>query len=122
MGYFLFLNGGSSNFYLASIVFGIAFVVPKALFSLRRAHLDINLLMILAVIGALVIQEWFEQALSLFYFARSLFRAVESREARKAIAQLLDLAPKQARVIHSLTGVLEEREIESVKVGELLSH
>lgn len=120
----LFLVLGLSvhrDFYLGSIFFGVTFVVPKAFFSLRRAHLDINLLMILAVIGALVIQEWFEASSVAFLFSLALFLEQWSLDkARKAIHQLLDLAPRQARVIHPLTGVLEECDIQAVKVGELL--
>lgn len=48
--------------YLLAVVAGIYFVLPKAWFALRRARPDMNLLMAIAVCGAIAIGEWFEAA------------------------------------------------------------
>ena len=59
-------------FYGAAIVCGAWFVAPKAWFALRRMRPDMNLLMTIAVIGAVLIGEWFEAATVSFLFALSL--------------------------------------------------
>lgn len=58
--------------YLAGIVAGGWLVAPKALFALRRTRPDMNLLMTIAVIGAVIIGEWLEGSLVAFLFALSL--------------------------------------------------
>ncbi|MBI3211411.1 MAG: cation-translocating P-type ATPase [Simkania negevensis] len=50
-------------FYLISIVFGVYFVLPKVLLSAKTLHPDMHLLIFLAVIGAAVIGQWFEDHL-----------------------------------------------------------
>ena len=101
-------------FYGAAIAFGIRYVLVKAWFAARQLRPDMNLLMVVAVTGAIVIGEWFEAAAVTFLFALSL--ALESwsvDRARRAIAALLDLAPPVARVRSEEGG---ERE---VPVGEV---
>ena len=86
--------------YLAAVLLGIRFVVVKAWYALRSLRPDMNLLMTVAVIGAMAIDEWFEAATVAFLFALSL--ALESwsvGRARHAIAALLDLAPPTARLL-----------------------
>ena len=58
--------------YGAAIVCGAWFVAPKGWFALRRLRPDMNLLMTIAVIGAVLIGEWFEAATVSFLFALSL--------------------------------------------------
>ena len=79
--------------YALAIALGARFVVVKALSAARRRRPDINLLMVIAVCGALGIGEWFEAATVTFLFSLSL--ALEGwsiGRARRAIAVLLDLA------------------------------
>ena len=86
--------------YVAAALLGARFVIVKAWFSARNLRPDMHLLMTVAVIGAMVIGEWFEAATVSFLFALSL--ALESwsvGRARRAIASLLDLAPPTARVL-----------------------
>jgi Cd2+/Zn2+-exporting ATPase len=85
--------------YAFAIGFGVRFVLPKAWFAARRLRPDMNLLMVVAVIGAIGIGELFEAATVAFLFALSL--ALESwsvGRARRAISALLDLAPPTVRV------------------------
>ncbi len=87
-------------FYFVSTVTGVWLVAPKAWYSLRRARPDMNLLMIIAVIGALVIGQWLEASSVAFLFAVSL--ALESwsvSRAKRAVAALMELAPVEARII-----------------------
>ena len=86
--------------YVIAILAGIWTALPKAWFALKRLRPDMNLLMTIAVLGAVGIGEWFEGATVAFLFALSL--ALESwsvGRARRAVAALLDLAPEMARVL-----------------------
>jgi Cd2+/Zn2+-exporting ATPase len=93
------LTLASRALYLLAVLAGGWFVVPKAWFALRRLRPDMNLLMTLAVAGALGIGDWLEAATVAFLFSLSL--ALESwsvGRARRAVSALLDLAPPTARV------------------------
>lgn len=107
--------------YLGAILCGVVYVLPKAYFSLRRLSLDMNLLMIVAIIGAIGIQEWFEAATVAFLFALALLLEQWSvGRARKAISALMELTPTLARVINPNTGELKDTEVENVRVGETI--
>ena len=82
-----------------AVACGARHVIVKAFYALKRFRADMNLLMTIAVIGALFIDEWFEAATVSFLFALSL--AIESwsiGRARHAVEALLDLAPSTVRV------------------------
>ena len=84
--------------YLLGILTGGFHVAPKAWLAARRLRPDMNLLMTLAVIGALVIGEAFEAATVSFLFALSLtLEAWSVGRARRAVAALLDLSPPTIR-------------------------
>jgi len=86
-------------FFLA-IVFGAWLVAPKAWSSARRMSPDMNLLMIVAVSGAILLGAYFEAATVAFFFSLSLYLESWSvGRARNAVSALLDLAPPTARVI-----------------------
>jgi Cd2+/Zn2+-exporting ATPase len=102
--------------YLAAIVAGGWYVVPKALFALRRLRPDMNLLMTIAVIGAVIIGEWLEAALVSFLFAVSLaLEAWSVGRARRAVEALLNLAPSTARVLSN--GRETEVAVNEVAIG-----
>ncbi|WP_199190549.1 MULTISPECIES: cation-translocating P-type ATPase [unclassified Nitratireductor] len=85
-----------------AIIFGVWLVAPKAWSSARRLSPDMNLLMVVAVAGAVGLGEYFEAATVAFFFALSLYLESWSvGRARNAVAALLDLAPATARVIRS---------------------
>lgn len=86
--------------YVAAVLLGARFVAVKAWYAARNLRPDMNLLMTVAVLGAMAIGEWFEAATVSFLFALSL--AIESwsvGRARRAISELLDLAPATARLL-----------------------
>lgn len=88
--------------YLAGVLSGGFLVAPKALSALRRLRPDMNLLMCIAVAGAIAIGEWFEAGTVTFLFAVSLsLEQWSTGRARRAIEDLLDLAPPTALVISS---------------------
>ncbi len=103
--------------YLLSVLAGVFLVLPKAWFSLRRLRPDMNLLMTIAVCGAVAIGEWFEAATVAFLFALSLtLESWSVSRARRAIEKLLDLAPAVIRVIDS-SGMVMEVAPDTVAVG-----
>lgn len=103
--------------YSLAVLAGVFLVIPKAWFSLRRLRPDMNLLMTIAVCGAVAIGEWFEAATVAFLFALSLtLESWSVSRARRAIEKLLDLAPAVIRVIDS-TGMVKEVAPDTVEVG-----
>ncbi len=71
----------------------------RALAAVRSRHLDINVLMAIAVAGAIALGEWSEAAAVVFLFALAQF--LESRtmdRARNAIRALMSLAPQEALI------------------------
>ena len=106
-------------FYSFAIVAGGWFVAPKAVYALRRLRPDMNLLMTIAVIGAIGIGEWFEAATVAFLFALSLaLEAWSVGRARRAIEALMDLAPPVARLLEN--GIQREVSPDRVPIGSLL--
>ncbi len=83
-----------------AIAAGLWLVLPKAVGALRRLQPDMNLLMTVAVIGAIAIGEWLEAATVAFLFSLSLLLESWSvNRARRAVAALMDLSPPTARLI-----------------------
>ncbi|MFQ5704392.1 MAG: heavy metal translocating P-type ATPase [Gemmatimonadales bacterium] len=82
---------------------------PKAVRAVRRLRLDMNFLMTVAILGALLIGEPIEAAAiaALFSFAELLETAAVAR-ARRSIEELVRLAPERARVVTDDGG---EREV-----------
>ncbi len=94
--------------YASAILLGGRFVVVKAWYAAKRLSPDMNLLMTIAVSGAIAIDQWFEAATVTFLFALSLMLESWSvGRARRAIAALLDLAPPTVRVLSPEGGETE---------------
>jgi len=85
--------------YLFAVVSGAWYVAPKAWYAIQRLRPDMNLLMLIAVVGAVTIGEWFEAAAVAFLFSLSLLLESWSvGRARRAVAALMDLAPPTVRL------------------------
>jgi Cd2+/Zn2+-exporting ATPase len=85
--------------YLIAIGTGLVRVVPKALLAAKRLRPDMNLLMTIAVAGAIALGEWFEAGTVSFLFALSLsLEAWSVGKARRAVERLLSLAPPTVRI------------------------
>lgn len=105
-------------FALATLA-GVWLVLPKAFGAVRRRQPDMNLLMTVAVIGAIGIGEWFEAATVAFLFSLSLLLESWSvSRARRAVAALMDLTPPTVRVIRP-DGSTEEMAPDHVAVGTI---
>ncbi len=90
----------SRALYALAILAGGWRIFPRAWLAAKRFRPDMNLLMTIAVAGAVGIGEWFEAATVSFLFAVSL--ALESwsvGRARRAVAALMDLSPPTARLL-----------------------
>ena len=110
-------------FYVGSYFFGARDNVGHFLKDLGkgRFQFNIDLLMVVAAVGAAVLGEWLEGALLLFLF--SLGHALEHYalgRARNAIAALAELAPTRAIVLRDEGGTQREVTvaIEEVKKGD----
>ncbi len=103
-----------------AIVAGGWFIAPKALGALRRRSLDMNVLMTVAVAGAMAIGEWGEGAAVVFLFALSeLLEAFSVARARRAIQSLMELTPETALVKEGES--MREVAVAEVTVGSVIA-
>ena len=111
------------------IVFGIFLVsflmiggdvIWKALRNIARGRIfDENFLMLIATVGAFVLQDYREGvAVMLFYQVGELFQSYAVNRSRKSISELMDIAPEFANVMRG--GKLETVDPEEVEVGEII--
>lgn len=111
------------------IVFGIFLVsfliiggdvIWKALRNIARGRIfDENFLMLIATVGAFVLQDYREGvAVMLFYQVGELFQSYAVNRSRKSISELMDIAPEFANVMCG--GKLETVDPEEVEVGETI--
>ncbi len=92
-------------------------LLPKAWRAIRKLRPDINLLVVIATIGAAVIGEWVEAATVVFLFGvAEWLEGWADRRARRATEALLGLAPKVAWVKRE--GGFVELPVDQVSVGD----
>ena len=104
---------------VAAAVIGSVFPAQRAWQSIRRFSLDINVLMVIAVLGAMAIGEYEEAAMVVTLFAAAQWLEAQSLDrARQAIGRLLDLAPSAVLVRDDAGERLIS--IESVSPGALM--
>ena len=105
--------------FTVSIALGGVFTARRAVTSIRSAHLDINVLMVIAVAGAMALGEWSEAASVVFLFALAqLLEARAMDRARGAIRALMDLAPADAIVRRD--GTQQRVPVDDVRVGDTI--
>ncbi len=110
---------GARVAYGAAMVTGGLYTARRAIAAARAWRLDINVLMLVAVAGAIALGEWAEGAtvIVLFAFAQWLEARTMDR-ARLAIRALMDLTPAEALVRR---GAAEQRVgVDEVAVGDLI--
>jgi len=110
---------------VATLAFGVTvaaggwFWFRRAWSSARLFSLDINVLMVLAVIGAIAIGEWSEAAVVTFLFALAQWLETRNLErARLAIRALMELAPNDALVRRGDEDV--KLSLDEISVGDLV--
>ena len=106
-------------FLLSSILIGGYPVALKGLRNLPRLNFDMNVLMTIAITGALLIGEWKEAAVVAFLFAVSeMLESYSMEKARQSIRSLMELSPREATVIRN--GREARVPVEEVNVGDIL--
>ena len=105
--------------FAGAIALGVGPIAKRGVAALRARALDINVLMLVAVAGAIVLGEWGEAASVVFLFALAQF--LESRamdRARGAIRALMELSPAEAVVRRN--GSTASVAVEQVRLGEIV--
>ncbi|PTX44345.1 Cd2+/Zn2+-exporting ATPase [Christiangramia gaetbulicola] len=105
--------------YLISYGFGGYYTLKEAIEEISHARFQIDFLMLVAAIGAALLDKWAEGALLLFLF--SLGHALEHLamdKATKSIESLTKLSPKIA--LRKQNGDFVEVRIEDLKVGDII--
>jgi Cd2+/Zn2+-exporting ATPase len=105
--------------YVGAYLFAGQQGVRSAFASLRERVLDVDVLMVLAALGAAVIGAPFEGALLLFLFSFSnVLQRHAMERTQRAIESLLTLRPSEALVKRN--GVTEKVPVESLEIGEIV--
>ena len=105
--------------HLVSYIAGGYIGAKSAIESLREGKIDVDLLMVLAALGAAAIGEWQEGAVLLFLFALSnVLQDYAIGRSRRAIRGLFALYPKEAAVKRG--NVTVKVEIKDIKIGDIV--
>ncbi len=104
---------------LTAYLTGGWFGVVSSWKSLRDRQINVDVLMVLAAIGAAIIQRWLEGAILLFLFSFSnTLQSYALGRSRNAIRALMDMKPRQALVRRPEGEVVVE--VASLVVGDLV--
>lgn len=102
-----------------AIFLGGFYTTIEAYQSIRRGKFEIDFLMLVAAVGAMILGRWNEAALLLFLF--SLGHSLEHyamKRAKKSIAALTELVPPIAQLMQN--GQIKEIPVEELKVGDVI--
>jgi len=104
---------------VAATLVGGVFPARRAFVAARSRSVDINVLMVIAVAGALVLRQWFEGASVVFLFALAQWLEARTLErARQAIRALVELSPREATV--RTQGTERRMPVDAIEVGALI--
>lgn len=122
-GYITERAGGSSAIFIPLYVVSMAVGgwgnFHKAFYSLPRLDFNMSVLMSMAVIGAMAIGQWEEGAVVAFLYSVSeMLEAWTMERARQSIRQLMDIAPKVARILRP-TGEVDVP-VEEIQAGDVM--
>lgn len=102
---------------VVSLLLSAPQIARKGWTALRTFTLNINFLMAVAIIGAMVTSQWPEAAMASFLFALSeTIEALSLERARAAISALVSATPMSAQV-EGVDGTFTERPVAEVPVG-----
>lgn len=91
----------------------------SALYGIRKLNFDMNVLMTIAIIGAVALGEWTEGALVAIFFSLSNTLSVYTLEkARDSIRAMMGLAPKEATLLRN--GKEVRLRVEEVQVNDIM--
>ncbi|MEZ4699347.1 MAG: heavy metal translocating P-type ATPase [Rhodothermales bacterium] len=107
------------SMYVIAYIAGGYMGLTSAIEGLREFTIDIDLLMVLAALGAALVGAPFEGAMLLFLFSLSnTLQHFAIDRSRNAIQELMKLNPQQARVQRE--GAWVQVDAEAVRIGELV--
>src|SRR5699024_2548051 len=126
---FLALGIGSSTISLPIWVTNLMYIITiiisgvrplkSAYYAIKSKSLDMNVLMSVAVIGAVLIGEFFEGAIVVLLFTiGTLLQTISIDKTRNYIQSLMDLTPAEAHIITE-TGIISKN-LKDIRVGEVL--
>lgn len=106
--------------YILAVVVAGSPILRDGYYSLRQRNLDIDFLMSIAIVGAVGANLPFEGAmLAVLYSIAELLERYAMDRANRSLRELLELAPKTARVIDD--GTEEVVDVASVTPGDLVA-
>lgn len=106
-------------FNVSSYITGGVFGVTASLEALRDRKINVDLLMVLAAVGAAIVNQWREGAILLFLFSLSnVLQEYAIGRSRQAIRGLLKLYPSEAKVRRE--GKVEVMKIDQIRVGDVV--
>ncbi len=105
--------------YLLAAASGSLYAVRSGFYTLRAGTTDMNVLMTLAVIGALAISEFEEAAMVAFLFSLgNLLQSYTLDKTRNALRQLMDLAPREAQ--RKRGGILQKVPVAELNIDDVI--
>jgi len=107
-------------FYAASIASAVPLTARKAWVALKHRSLDINVLMLIAAAGAIVLGQWSEAATVVVLFAvAQMLEAQTLARARNAVRALIDLVPTEVTIREQ--GAERRVAVDTVPPGSIIS-
>ncbi|EOI01962.1 heavy metal translocating P-type ATPase [Enterococcus moraviensis ATCC BAA-383] len=108
------------NFALAIVFGGFKQTKEGILDTVQNKHLNVDLLMALAALGACIIGNWFEGAMLTFIFCLSgALEEYTTNKSKKEISSLMKLQPETALVLNEF-GQTAEVAVSDLQIGDLL--
>jgi len=105
--------------YLLAAASGSMYAARSGFYTLRTGSTDMNVLMTLAVIGALAISEFEEAAMVAFLFSLgNLLQSYTLDKTRNALRQLMDLAPREAQ--RKRGGILQKVPVAELNINDVI--
>jgi len=101
---------------LAGVVCGLIIIFPEVRESIRHRSVDINILMVIAILGACLLGDFAEAGAVVFFFC--IGEELELRSLRKnrdSIAKLMDLTPQVVHVLEQ--GSVRDSSPDEVQLG-----
>ena len=107
----------SMLFFVSSLMSGGWHIALKAYKAIRTKSLEMNALMTIASVGAVVLGQYAEGAAVVFLFSVSLLiESYSTDRTRRAIRSLMSISPTQATVVRNGTETVVP--VDDIKVGE----
>ncbi len=94
-------------------------IFKNALIDLRYLIININLLVTIAVIGALIIGEFFEgAAVTYLFYLGNYLEIISLNKTKKELKKLIDLKPLTARLLINNEEIIKD--IKEIKLNDLI--